>query len=83
VFLELLLLSVIIVAIALLGLATQIIFKKNGKFPNFRVGHNREMRKKGIYCVKAQEKIILKEYRKKGEKSNPECVNCGYHIDQT
>ena len=56
-------------ALAFLGLGIRILFKKNGSFPEHRVGHNKEMRKRKIYCVKTQDKIeqnkIKKEQREK------------------
>ncbi len=60
-----------LMAVAFLGLGTKIFFKKDGKFPEHRVGHNKDMRKKKIYCVKTQDKIeqnlLKKERRKKKE----------------
>ncbi|MEA3446591.1 MAG: hypothetical protein U9R19_17890 [Bacteroidota bacterium] len=58
-------------AVALGGLALGILFKKNGSFPEHRIGHNKEMRKRKIYCVNTQEKIEqikLKKARKKFQK---------------
>ena len=40
----------ILVAIAAVGLGIGIIVK--GKFPDTHVGHNAEMKKKGITCIK-------------------------------
>ena len=37
-------------------MAITIIIKKNGRFPNIHVGSNKEMRKRGIKCVEAQDK---------------------------
>jgi hypothetical protein len=54
-FLNLLILSVILVAIAFIGLGFNIFFKKNGKFPETGVGHNPEMRKRGLTCAKTEE----------------------------
>ncbi len=36
-------------------MAFNILFRKNGKFPKYQVGHNKEMRKLGITCVKHDE----------------------------
>lgn len=54
--LETILISVLIVAICIALLAIQIIFKKNGKFPNTHVSGNKALQKKGINCVQAQDK---------------------------
>ena len=54
---KIILLAIVLVAIAILGLATQILFKKGGKFPNTHVGGNKYLRKKGIHCYQTQDKI--------------------------
>jgi len=38
-----------------LGLAITILIKKGGKFPETGVGHNPEMRKRGLNCAKTEE----------------------------
>ena len=50
------LLAVLIIAISFALLAVTILIKKNGKFPNSHVGGNKELRKRGIKCVEAQDK---------------------------
>ncbi len=59
-FLKLLLLSIVLIAIAFLGLGIQIFFSKKKKFPETKVGHNKDMREKKIYCYKTQQKMIDK-----------------------
>jgi hypothetical protein len=54
-FLTVLIISVVIVAIAFIGLGLSIFFRKNGKFPETGVGHNTEMRKLGITCARSDE----------------------------
>ena len=56
-FLTIILLAIALVAIAFLGLALQILFKKNGKFPNTHVGANPSLQKQGISCAKTQDRI--------------------------
>ena len=53
--LKVLLLSIILIAISLIFLATQIILKKGGRFPKTSIGHNPDMRKLGITCAKCEE----------------------------
>lgn len=53
-FLNLLILSVILVAFAFIGLAINILFKKDGKFPETGIGHNPEMTKRGLKCAKTE-----------------------------
>lgn len=73
-FLKLIILSVIIVGIALLGLSINILFRKEGKFPETRVGHNKEMRKRKIYCVKTQQKLVDKDIKRM--KAQGHCSGC-------
>jgi len=50
-FLKLFILSLIFTAIAALGLGIRILLKSGGSFPETHVGHNKEMRKRGIRCA--------------------------------
>ena len=54
------LLALGIVAICVFGLCFNIIFRKDGQFPQFDVGSNEEMRKRGIRCMREiQDEIPL------------------------
>jgi hypothetical protein len=55
------LITLIFIALAFAGLALNILVKKNGRFPSYKVGHNRDMKRMGITCVKHDE---IKCYRK-------------------
>jgi len=50
-FLKLLILSSVFLALAALGFGIRILLKKQGQFPDTHVGHNKEMRKRGITCA--------------------------------
>ncbi len=52
-FLKVLLLSVVLVTIALIGLAVKILFTKGGRFPETHIGRNKEMAKRGIKCAQS------------------------------
>ena len=54
---KIILLAIALVSIAMLGLATQILLKKGGKFPNTHVGGNKHLKKQGIACAQTQDKI--------------------------
>ena len=54
-FLQILISSLIIISIAVFGLGFNLIFRKNGKFPETGVGHNPEMRKRGLTCARTDE----------------------------
>ncbi len=60
-FIKILLLSIGILAIAFIGFSINILFKKNGRFPEGSVGKNKVLRKKKIYCIKTEQKIIDKK----------------------
>jgi hypothetical protein len=55
--LKIILLAIALVTIAMLGLATQILFKRGGKFPNTHVSGNKHLIKKGIHCYQAQDRM--------------------------
>lgn len=61
---KIILLAVALVSIAMLGLATQILFKRGGRFPNTHVGGNKYLKKKGIHCYQTQDKIEQLNARK-------------------
>ncbi len=59
-----------LVGLSVLGLCFNVIFRKNGKFPETDVGGNREMRKRGIRCARYDE---MKMWSKKPEKVTLSC----------
>lgn len=66
------LLAVLFVAIAFVALGINIFFRKEGKFPDAEVGHNRHMRDLGITCAKCDERKSWNEIKKKQQpKINP------------
>ena len=71
-FLKILFLAIILVSLSTLGLMLNIIVKKKGKFPAYRVGHNRNMAKLGLTCVKHEEIRCHSKRLKEGK----ECAGC-------
>ena len=71
-FLKILLIILVLLSISLLGLMLNILIKKKGRFPEYRVGHNRAMRQQGISCVKHDE-IRCHNQRMK---QNEGCIGC-------
>ena len=57
---QVLIITAVLLALAFLGLGISVLFKKGGKFPEHRVGHNKEMRKRKVDCIKTQDKIEQK-----------------------
>ncbi len=78
---KLLLLTLVIVGLCIFLLCFNIIFKKDGKFPETEIEHNREMRKRGIQCAKMEEKKLWgkKKERQSGKSAgcNSDCGSCG------
>ncbi|RIH65847.1 hypothetical protein D1164_06140 [Mariniphaga sediminis] len=72
---KVILLAVALVAIAMLGLATQILLKRGGKFPNTHVGGNKYLKKQGIACAQTQDKIERAKVEKKVDFKSVKIVN--------
>jgi len=72
-FLQLLLLSGIIILISVAGLGIRILVKRNGRFPQTHVGRNKEMAKRGIKCAQSIDTGCQPADRSAG------CATCGSH----
>ncbi len=70
-FLRILLITVVLVALAIIGLAIRILLKPRGRFPETHVGHNKKMREMGIKCAKSND-IGCTPANRTGE-----CGECG------
>lgn len=71
-FLKILIISLVLLSLSMLGMMLNILIKKKGKFPEYRVGHNRAMHKQGISCVKHDE---IRCHNKR-LKQNDACASC-------
>ena len=71
---EILLAAIVLVGLCVVGLCFNIIFRKDGKFPETEIGNNKEMRKRGIKCAKEEE---MKLWGKKGADGNSGCDEGG------
>ena len=71
-FLKILIIAIVLLSLSMMGMMLNILVKKKGRFPEYRVGHNRAMRQKGISCVKHDE-IRCHNMRLK---ENQDCVGC-------
>lgn len=73
---EIFIAALLLIGLCVFGLCFNIIFRKNGHFPETDVGSNKEMRKRGLICAKEDE---LKMWRKKqtAEKcDDSSCADC-------
>lgn len=57
-------LAVVVMAFVVAGLATQIVLKKGGKFPNIHIGGNKHLKSRGISCAQSDDKIEQAKARK-------------------
>ena len=71
---EIFIAAVILVGLCVIGMCFNIIFRKNGKFPDTEIRTNVEMRKRGIVCAKEEEMRLWG--RKKGTMSCSDCGDC-------
>ena len=68
---EIIIASIILIALCVFGLCFNIIFRKDGKFPETEIENNKEMRKRGIKCAKEEE---IRIWGKKDQDGN--LVSC-------
>ncbi len=68
---EIFIAALVLVALCIIGLCFNIIFRKNGKFPETEIENNVEMRKRGIKCAKEEE---IRLWGRKGPDGKP--VDC-------
>lgn len=61
---KVILLSVVIMALAFVGLAVQTLFKKGGNFPNTHIGSNKYMKANGVTCAQTFDKMEQAKTRK-------------------
>ena len=62
-FLTVFLIVVVLLAIALAGLAITILVKKGGKFPEIHIGRNKAMKKLGIHCANTTDRLERENYK--------------------
>lgn len=63
-FLKLIIVVVVLLALAVFGLAIQIIFKKTHRFPNIHISKNKKLRDQGITCAQSWDKNEQAKARK-------------------
>ena len=71
---EIFLAALVLIGLCVFGLCFNIIFRKDGKFPETEIENNKEMRKRGIKCAKEDE---IKMWGKKGADGSASCGEGG------
>ncbi len=66
-FLTIFIITAVIIGISVLALSLRMLVKKNGRFPQTSIGHNKNMKNIGISCARHDE---LKKIR------NEKCGDC-------
>lgn len=76
-FLTTFLIVVVILALCIVGLGIQIFWGKKKRFPQYEVGENEEMQKRGIYCMNQLQQMIDREIIEgKKQKQQPSLEDC-------
>ncbi len=55
-FLKIILFSVVLIGLAVAGLAISILVKKGGRFPDTHISSNKKMKERGIHCAEHEDK---------------------------
>lgn len=78
--------AILLLAIGITLMCFNIIFRKNGHFPQTDVGSNENMRKMGIRCMKEEEDEIWGEKVRARKKDascsglySSDCIGCGLY----
>ena len=80
------LLAILLLALGVAGMAVSILVKKDGKFPDGEISHNKELRRRGAICAKEEELRLWRKHHPaaaaKGRRPDtcPEggCDGCAY-----
>ena len=78
--------ALVLVALCVVGLCFNIIFRKNGRFPDTEIEHNENMKKLGIKCAKAEEMELWGKKNKGARKPScngdggcSSCAGCSFY----
>ena len=76
------LLAILLLALGVAGMAVSILVKKDGKFPDGEISHNKELRRRGVICAKEEELRLWRKRHPDGKRPDtcPEggCDGCAY-----
>ena len=77
------LLTLAVVALCVFGMCFNVIFRKDGEFPEYEVSKNKDMRRLGIRCVHEEEALSKGEGKKVPEHCSGEiteaCAGCALY----
>ena len=77
------LLTLAVVALCVFGMCFNVIFRKDGEFPEYEVSKNKDMRRLGIRCVHEEEALSKGKGKKVPEHCSGEiteaCTGCALY----
>ena len=80
------LLTLAVVALCVFGMCFNVIFRKDGEFPEYEVSKNKDMRRLGIRCVHEEEALSKGEVKKVPEHCSGEiteaCAGCALYKEE-
>lgn len=79
--LKVFLICLALVGLCIIGLGFNIIFRKNGEFPQTEIETNVEMRKRGIRCAREDEMKLWGKKRNDISCDDTNCGDCGACLD--
>ena len=79
--------ALVLVALCVVGLCFNIIFRKNGKFPDTEIEHNENIKRLGIKCAKAEEMELWgRKHKTKpscgGDGGCSSCAGCDFYTEK-
>jgi len=80
--------ALILIGLCVIGLCFNIIFRKDGKFPETEIENNVQMKKLGIKCAKAEEMALWGKKNKNntascnGDGGCASCAGCTFYKEE-
>lgn len=79
--------ALVVVGLAVIGLCFNIIFRKDGHFPDTEIEHNENMKRLGIRCAKMEEMQLWSKNKNQkpscsGDASCTSCTGCTFYTEK-
>jgi hypothetical protein len=77
------LVTLVLVGLGVFGMCFNLLFRKDGRFPEYEVGSNKEMRRLGIRCMKEEMEDLDRKERPLHAactgSTDPSCEGCSLY----
>ena len=77
------LVTLVLVGLGVFGMCFNLLFRKDGRFPEYEVGSNKEMRRLGIRCIKEEMEDLDRKERPLHAactgSTDPSCEGCSLY----